>query len=77
MYAIRSYYELFRSVLQVELPEFPHISYAEAMERYGSDKPDTRFGLELVGVSDIAKASDFKVFVQAIELGGQVKEVAS
>jgi aspartyl-tRNA synthetase len=47
------------------------------MDRYGSDKPDTRFGLELKDISDIAKASDFKVFVQAIELGGQVKGFAA
>jgi aspartyl-tRNA synthetase len=56
---------------------FPRLSYREAMDRYGSDKPDTRFGLELKDVSDIAKASDFKVFVQAIELGGQVKGFAA
>jgi aspartyl-tRNA synthetase len=47
------------------------------MGRYGSDKPDTRFGLELKDVSDIAKASDFKVFTQAVELGGQVKGFAA
>ena len=47
------------------------------MDRYGSDKPDTRFGLELKDVSDIAKASDFKVFLQAVELGGQVKGFAA
>jgi aspartyl-tRNA synthetase len=47
------------------------------MDRYGSDKPDTRFGLELKDISDIAQASDFKVFVQAIELGGQVKGFAA
>jgi aspartyl-tRNA synthetase len=56
---------------------FPRLTYREAMDRYGSDKPDTRFGLELIDVSDIAKASDFKVFVQAIELGGQVKGFAA
>jgi aspartyl-tRNA synthetase len=47
------------------------------MARYGSDKPDTRFSLELRDVSDIAKESDFKVFIQAIELGGQVKGFAA
>ena len=56
---------------------FPRLTYAEAMGRYGSDKPDTRFGLELRDVSDIAKASDFKVFTQAVELGGQVKGFAA
>jgi aspartyl-tRNA synthetase len=56
---------------------FPRLSYQEAMDRYGSDKPDTRFGLELSDISDIAKASDFKVFLQAVELGGQVKGFAA
>jgi aspartyl-tRNA synthetase len=56
---------------------FPRLTYREAMDRYGSDKPDTRFGLELKDISDIAQASDFKVFVQAIELGGQVKGFAA
>jgi aspartyl-tRNA synthetase len=60
----------------VALP-FPRLTYKDAMERYGSDKPDTRFGLELVDVSDIAKATDFKVFLQAVELGGRVKGFAA
>ncbi len=62
--------------IDIALP-FPRLSYQDAMNRYGSDKPDTRFGLELKDVSDIAKQSDFKVFVQAIELGGQVKGFAA
>jgi aspartyl-tRNA synthetase len=56
---------------------FPRIPYDEAMDRYGSDKPDTRFGLELKDISDIAKASDFKVFVGALELGGKVKGLSA
>ena len=52
---------------------FPKLSYRDAMDRYGSDKPDTRFGLELQDVSDIAKASEFKIFQHAVELGGNVK----
>jgi len=60
----------------LELP-FPRLTYQDAMERYGSDKPDTRFGLELVDVSDIAKQTDFKVFLQAVELGGRVKGFAA
>jgi len=60
----------------ITLP-FSRLTYKNAMDRYGSDKPDTRFGLELKDVSDIAKASDFKVFIQAIELGGQVKGFAA
>jgi len=53
---------VFGSVLQVDLPEFPHISYAEAMERYGSDKPDLRIPLELVSVDDLMQQVEFKVF---------------
>ncbi|PFH86342.1 aspartate--tRNA ligase [Bacillus sp. AFS088145] len=51
----------------------PRMSYDEAMTRYGSDKPDTRFGLELIDVSSFAKESGFKVFTSAVENGGQVK----
>lgn len=51
----------------------PRMSYEEAMNRYGSDKPDTRFGLELIDVSSFAKESGFKVFTSAVENGGQVK----
>ena len=54
--------ELFKAVLDVDLPEFPHISYAEAMDRYGSDKPDLRIPLELVSVDDLMQQVDFKVF---------------
>jgi len=62
--------------IDLSLP-FPRYSYQDVMERYGSDKPDTRFGLELKDISDIAKASDFKVFLQTVELGGQVKGFAA
>jgi len=54
--------ELFKSVLDVDLPEFPHMSYAEAMDRYGSDKPDLRIPLELVSVDDLMQQVEFKVF---------------
>ena len=65
---------IFKAVKGVDLPRpFPRLTYAEAMERYGSDKPDTRFGLELVTVSDIFKDSGFKVFSGAIAAGGTVK----
>ncbi len=69
---------VFKQVKGVDLTlPFPRLSFREAMDRYGSDKPDTRFGLELKDVSDIAKASDFKVFLQALELGGTVKGFAA
>jgi aspartyl-tRNA synthetase len=54
---------LFRDVLHVELPDpFPRMGYAEAIRRYGSDKPDLRVALELVDVADLVRESDFKVF---------------
>ena len=65
---------IFKTVknIDVELP-LPRITYADSMARYGTDRPDTRFGLELVDVSDIVKDSGFKVFSGAISSGGQVK----
>jgi aspartyl-tRNA synthetase len=65
---------IFKTVKDIDLPHpFPRLTYAEAMERYGSDKPDTRYGLELVNVSDIVKDSGFKVFADAVNKGGIVK----
>ncbi len=58
--------------IDVETP-FKRIPYDEAMARYGSDKPDTRFGMELIDVSEVAQSSGLKVFTGAIEAGGQVK----
>ncbi|WP_455486521.1 aspartate--tRNA ligase, partial [Gemella sp.] len=58
--------------IDVVLP-FPRLDYEEAMERFGSDKPDTRFGMELKDVSDLVKNIDFKVFSNAVEQGGAVK----
>jgi aspartyl-tRNA synthetase len=56
-------HSLFRTALNVDLPQpFPRLSYAEAMRRYGSDKPDLRNPLELVDVADLVKTSEFKVF---------------
>jgi len=67
-----------KEVKGIDIPTpFPRLTYHEAMDRYGSDKPDTRFGLELKDISDIARASDFKVFLQAVELGGQVRGLAA
>ncbi|AXY67398.1 aspartate--tRNA ligase [Thermosynechococcus sichuanensis E542] len=65
---------IFKTVKGIDLPRpFPRLSYQEAMDRYGTDKPDTRYGLELVDVSDILKDSGFKVFSGAIAQGGVVK----
>lgn len=54
--------EVFREVMDVELGEFPRMTYAEAMRRYGSDKPDLRIALEFVDIADLVKACEFKVF---------------
>ena len=64
------------NVKGIEVPApFQRMSYKEAMDRYGSDKPDVRFGLELVDLSDIAAKSSLKVFTGAIENGGVVKAI--
>lgn len=60
--------------IEVTLP-FPRMSYQEAMDRFGSDKPDTRFSMELVDLSDLVKDSEFKVFAAAVAAGGQVKAI--
>lgn len=70
----RMFVYVFDKVLGIKLDApFPRMPYAEAMERFGSDKPDTRFGMELVDLSDIARECGFKVFRDAVENGGQVK----
>jgi aspartyl-tRNA synthetase len=64
----------FRDAIGVEITEqFPRLTYHDAMERYGCDKPDLRFGLELKDVSDIVKASSFKVFLDTLSNGGIIK----
>ncbi|MFD0047903.1 aspartate--tRNA ligase [Actinomycetes bacterium NPDC127524] len=60
--------------LDVTLP-FPRMTYDEAMSRYGSDKPDTRFAMELIDLSELVKDSGFKVFSGAVANGGQVKAI--
>ena len=67
---------LFKDVLNVDVPlPLPRLTYAEAMERYGSDKPDTRFGFELCNLSDIVKDTEFKVFAGALAEGGSVRGI--
>jgi len=60
--------------MDIKLP-FPRITFKEAMERFGSDKPDTRFGLELVNISDLVKDTEFMVFRNAVENGGSVRGI--
>ncbi|WP_082233736.1 aspartate--tRNA ligase [Halobacillus massiliensis] len=65
-----------KEVKGVEIPTpFNRMSYDEAMERFGSDKPDTRFGLELVNLSEMMKDSGFKVFNSAVASGGKVSAI--
>jgi aspartyl-tRNA synthetase len=65
---------LFTGVLHTDIETpFPRMSYREAMERYGTDKPDVRFGLELVEMADLAEKGTFKVFLDALASGGRVK----
>ena len=71
--------ELYIGMMESVSPEkklrkpFPRISHAEAMERYASDKPDLRFGLEMTDVSDLAKETEFRVFLSTVDGGGQIK----
>ncbi|WP_018133486.1 aspartate--tRNA ligase [Effusibacillus pohliae] len=67
---------LFKQTLGVDIPRpFLRLTYQEAMDRYGSDKPDVRFGLELKNISDIAATCGFKVFRSTVENGGIVKGI--
>jgi aspartyl-tRNA synthetase len=66
--------QLFKRVLGIKLKRpFAQVTYDEAVGRYGLDKPDTRFGLELKDISDIVAGSNFKVFANAVKKGGIVK----
>ena len=63
-------------LIDVTLPsEWPRMSYAEAMRRYGSDKPDLRFQMELVDLSSDLKDTDFAPFADALEKGGEIKAI--
>ena len=73
--------ELFTSLVEATVPgvrllkPFPRLSYEEAMEKYGTDKPDIRFGLEIKDISDIAGRTDFQVFRSVLDHGGKVKGI--
>jgi len=75
--------ELFTSMVETIKPDcsvikpFPRLTYAEAMERYGTDKPDLRFGLEIKDLTDIVAQSDFSVFRSALAGGGKVKGICA
>jgi len=69
---------LFKETMGIDIPTpLPRMTYAEAMNRYGSDKPDTRFGMELQDISDIVKGCGFVVFDGAIDNGGSVRAVVA
>ena len=69
---------LFQKVLHMDITTpLPRMTYQEAMERYGSDKPDTRFGMELQDLSDTVKDVDFMVFRSALEAGGSVRAIVA
>jgi len=68
---------IFKEILAKDLPTpFPRLSYAEAMNRFGCDKPDLRFALELTDLSDILSHSEFQVFKSCLESGGSIKAIA-
>ena len=68
----------FKEVLGVEIPlPMPRMTFAEAMSRYGSDKPDTRFGMEIRNISEQVKDSQFVVFKGALEMGGSVRAIVA
>ncbi len=68
--------KLFKDILDVEVPlPIPRMTWQEAMDRFGSDKPDIRFGMELVDVSEVVKDSEFVVFKGALENGGSVRGI--
>ncbi len=67
---------VFREAIGVEIPlPIPRMTWQEAMDRYGSDKPDTRFGMELVDVSGTVRGCEFGVFANALENGGSVRGI--
>ncbi len=61
---------LFKTVMGIDIGKLPHITYEEAMRRYGSDKPDIRFGMEITELNDLAKGKGFQVFDQAELVAG-------
>lgn len=67
---------LAKDILNIDLPlPLPRMTWDEAMERFGHDAPDLRFGMELVDISDLAKEAEFKVFRGAVEAGGRVRGI--
>ncbi len=71
-------HKVFKEAIDVDIPEkLPRLTYTEAMERYGSDKPDTRFDMELYDLSEEVRDSEFAVFKSALEAGGTVRGITA
>ena len=69
---------LYKEILNVDITTpLPRLTFDEAMTRYGSDKPDTRFGMELQDISELVKDTDFVVFKSALENGGSVRAIVA
>ena len=69
---------VYKKVLGIDLPRpFPRLKFADAMNRYGSDKPDTRFGMEICDVSELVKDCGFSVFSGAVQNGGSVRAIVA
>ena len=67
---------LFKNLMQIELPQpFPRLSYDEAMKKYGTDRPDLRFGMEIVDVSSDASQCGFQIFQEVVQKGGKVRGI--
>ena len=67
---------VFKETIGIDVPNpIPRMTWQEAMDRFGSDKPDTRFGMELVNVSDVVAGCGFSVFTSALENGGSVRGI--
>ena len=68
--------KVFKDLMNVDIQlPLPRMTYAEAMERFGSDKPDVRFGMELKNISDVVRGTEFVVFKSALEAGGSVRAI--
>lgn len=67
--------KVWKDILDTEIPAIPRMGYDEAMRRFGSDRPDLRFEMELIDLTDVAGGTDFKVFRGAIDAGGAVKAI--
>ncbi len=68
----------FKEVMGIDIPTpLPRLKYTDAINRYGSDKPDTRFGMEITDISDVVKSCGFGVFTSAIESGGSVRAITA